>query len=539
MPGNKPLSFDEYKATKLAMNRAPMSFNEFKAQRITPNSVEQARIKIDPTKGMTESEKFWAGTGAGMTSFAQGIGQRARDILPENIANKLDLPTQQSVAESRRLNKPLMQTTAGQVGSFIGNLAPSMLAPGGGLIKTLASGGALGALAPTTADESVAENALYGAGGAGLAKGLFSLGGRALRPVRTTLKPSQARLAEKAQAAGINLTPAQKTGSTPLKWTESVLRDLPFSSGMQQNVTDAQWKAFNKAISKTMGSRASEFSEDTMAAIKRSVGGKIGKIAERNTLDITDDLLNKLASESDSAARFETQSTGKVVQNYIDEFLSKADNGRVSGTTYRKLDSALGRRVRGTTDGDLRNALGKLREVLRDGMDKSISPNDAAEWATLRNQYRNMKLVEPLAAKSVSGEIRPNLLLNAAIRGDKTAAYRPSELKDLGKIGKQFLTEPPSSGTAQRSMYQRVLTANVPDVLKTGAAPAAGFALGGIPGAAASLGVPPAVAAFLNSRIGNRWLTEGLLKSAQPLIPAASNLLSVPIGAQTAIQMNR
>src|SRR5690606_5590655 len=108
-----------------------------------------------------------------------------------------------------------------------------------------------------------------------------------------------------------------------------------------------------------------------------------------------------------------------------------------------------------------------------------ISPQDAAAWSQLRGQYRNMKLIEPLAAKSVDGNISPTGLLAAAIKKDGNAAYKTNDLKELGKIGKTFLGEPPNSGTAQRNFYTQMLTSPV-NLTSSGL----GFLAGGTPGAA-------------------------------------------------------
>jgi hypothetical protein len=50
-----------------------------------------------------------------------------------------------------------------------------------------------------------------------------------------------------------------------------------------------------------------------------------------------------------------------------------------------------------------------------------------------------MKTVEPLAAKSPTGDIEPNLLSTQVSKSFKDRAYRPSELDQLAKVGMRYM----------------------------------------------------------------------------------------------------
>ncbi|MGZ5053322.1 MAG: hypothetical protein ACXWAT_00105 [Methylobacter sp.] len=495
-----------------------------------------------PADSMSEFDKGLAGVGMGMTNMARGAGQRLRDVLPNDLSNKLGLPTAADIEESRRLDKSLADSTAGKVGNFIGETALTAPLPGGTLAKALGTGATLGALTPTTENESALQNAALGAAGGGLGHGVISGAGRLLRPVRSELTPEVSALAKKAQDMGIELNAAQLTGSKPLNWINSVMNDLPLTAGAQHAYQDAQKKQFNAAIAKTMGTQADNLGESVMAETKQRIGGGIGDIAARNKFNLDNQAFTDLVKNKFDAQRFETSDVNNVVNNTVDDFFSKVEpDGKVSGEAYRKLDSKLGQRMRGTTNGDLRHALGEVRDSLRAGMDRSITPQDAADWSKLRSQYRNMKLVEPVAAKSTDGNINPALLLGAAIRGDKNAAYSSSELKDLGKIGKEFLKDMPNSGTAPRSFYTQMLTNPM-----NGGAVAAGLMAGGTPGAATAgllsalmtsgLGAIP-VQKAMNSKAGKKYLTEGILKGLQAGETPALRYLAAPAGAQGLINL--
>jgi hypothetical protein len=126
----------------------------------------------DPTAGMSTTEKFAAGAGKAIYDVGRGAGKLARDILPEQLANRLDLPTQADIDEAKRLDAALMRTGAGTAGNIVGNVAatlPAALIPGAGTFAGGAAIGAgLGALQPTATGESRASNMVLGglAGGA-------------------------------------------------------------------------------------------------------------------------------------------------------------------------------------------------------------------------------------------------------------------------------------------------------------------------------------------------------------------------------------
>lgn len=97
-----------------------------------------------------------AGIGSGLDDLKTGVGQR------------LGFIDQASVDEKKRLDAPLKATTAGTVGNVIGKVAvglPAAFVPGANTLTGAGLiGGAQGVFEPTASDESVARNALLGAG---------------------------------------------------------------------------------------------------------------------------------------------------------------------------------------------------------------------------------------------------------------------------------------------------------------------------------------------------------------------------------------
>jgi hypothetical protein len=133
------------------------AYQDAKANASAPK--QQAK-PIDPTDGMSAGQKMLAGIGSGMTDLAYGVGQR------------LGLVDQKTVDEKKRLDAPLLNTTAGAVGNVTGKVAtglPAILVPGANtLVGAGLIGGAQGLAEPTATGESTLKNALIGgAGGVG------------------------------------------------------------------------------------------------------------------------------------------------------------------------------------------------------------------------------------------------------------------------------------------------------------------------------------------------------------------------------------
>lgn len=110
----------------------------------------------DPTEGMSTTTKFLAGTGKAFADLGRGVGQL------------VGLTPQEDIDEAKRLDAPLMRTTAGTVGNITGNVAaalPTVFIPGAqGLAGATLTGAGMGLIQPVASDESRVKNVAVGAG---------------------------------------------------------------------------------------------------------------------------------------------------------------------------------------------------------------------------------------------------------------------------------------------------------------------------------------------------------------------------------------
>lgn len=210
---------------------------------------------LNPTIGMSTGDRLLAGTGQGMTNIARGAGQLVGKLLPDSWDSAVGLPTQADIDAAKKSDAPLLNTTAGKVGSVAGNVAaavPAMFIPGvNGYAGAAALGAATGALQPVASDDgSMArlKNTAVGAAAGPIGVGAGRLIGGVVQAGRAALQPLTqsgrdqiagnvlARFAsDPASIAGATSQPtitgaiptlAEQTGDTGIAGLQTTLRTL-------------------------------------------------------------------------------------------------------------------------------------------------------------------------------------------------------------------------------------------------------------------------------------------------------------------------
>lgn len=221
--------------------------------------------KYNPVSG-SDLENLRAGIGSGLVSSYRGTKQSALSAGEAlDVSEKMGLPAdspaarfnawvkgksaenQAAIDEQARLDKPLLDTKAGLGGNIIGQVAPSMLIPGGGIgagrtvgAAMLKGGGqGLGAsmMGSRTSEEDpttyAALSTLLGSGGSAL----LQQGGRAVNAARGKFRnfpvignqanPVEAYTA--AKAAGIPVTIGDIDPTSKWHAWENFMRRIPLS----------------------------------------------------------------------------------------------------------------------------------------------------------------------------------------------------------------------------------------------------------------------------------------------------------------------
>jgi hypothetical protein len=330
-------------------------------------------------------------------------------------------------------------------------------------------------------------------------------GARLISPVQNTLSPARAALVQAAEREGIPLSAGQATGSRTLQNMEGAFQQLPGTSGAEAAFGQEQARAFNRAVLRRAGVDADSAAPEVLNEARARIGGTIGEIAGRNRLRIDDDLLNRLAQQEDEISRFSVPEVSRPIRERMMQIVGQVDeNGEVPGQLYRELDSALGRSMKGTANGDLRNAIGDLRNTLREGMDNSITGDDAEAFREARRQYANLMLAAKAAGGAGAGAAEGNIS-PLALRGalDQSTgggyAFGRGDLNELARIGQGVLRAPPDSGTAGRTQMNQLLTGGGLSAGGSTVGALIGGPVGAAAGAVTGLALPAAVrAAYVN-----------------------------------------
>lgn len=399
-------------------------------------------------------------------------------------------------------------TGIGIGGSLMRGASPVTRAVGEALTQNAgqqAVGGVTAGVAAETARQNGAtpiQQLVAGIGG-GVAPGLVGLatqGGKAaIASSFGKVDPETQALARAATAEGIPLKASQVSTSKFSKALDSVTGQVPFSGASK--FTDQQQQAFNVAVARTIGEDATKITPQVFAQAKQRIGSEFDRLAASTNLPLDPSLAGKLRQVVSDTRDFYGNDSAQLVTNVINRLVKQNVNGVVPGKAFQSIDSEIGRAL--AKGGEKTVPLGDLQEVLRDAVEANIAPQDAAAWSTARQQYRDLKTIEPLVAKDgqTSGNISPAALMGRVTANgagkSSMANGRRGDLGDLASIGQRFVKETVSdSKTSQRNEIIGALK-NI-GLLATGAG--AGYAGAGT------------VTSGLAGLVGTSRLTQSLLQ---------------------------
>lgn len=406
------------------------------------------------------------------------------------------------------LYKP--KTTAGEYAQTVGEFVPGGVGPGGLMRK--AANVALPAVASETAGQMTRGSDIEGA--ARLVGGLTgAVGVNAAMRARTpfpNLDPEYARLVNVLDQEGVRLTAGERTGSKAVRWAESVANDTPFSGQRIGAEKAAQGEDFTRAVLRRAGEDADRVTGPVVDRAFTRIGAEFDRLAANNTLRgdraMAQEVLDTFQQYSElvpQAAR------APAVENMVRDIANtlQANGGAIPGPTYQAFRSRLDKMARSARqDPQLSDAFFGLRNALDDAMERSIPQADQGAWREVRNQYRNMLVIEKLAtganAEAAQGIIKPQALLSAVAQQNRRDLARGrGDFADLAKAGHGVLKELPNSGTPARLAAMQLLNIF-------------GGTMAGVPGAIASAGGQGLAARALMSAPVQRYLSNQTMARA-------------------------
>ena len=494
---------------------------------------------------------YYGDRNAGVTSLVTGKKPLSRNEerrqAMDDALSSMGADTNSLAFKGGKLAAEIAGTAGagGAIARGAGALAPAIAQTpqGAAILNAVASGGMRTGVTPATVIGRVADIGTRSLGGAitggasagivnpedavagaatGAAFPLAVMGagaaGRGIRNALTpTVTPEAAALYQRAAQLGIPVNAAQLSDSKFLKTLQSVLENTPLTGaeGAKQN----QLNAFTRAVSNTFGEDTPSITREVYNRARTRIGGEFNRLSANNNMQGDLGMIGRLGQIQDEAQRFSTTDTSRIVNNALDELLSKADaNGVIPGRAYQSFDSLMARQLRNA--GPEAPYLGRLREAVQNTMDASIAPADRQAWATARGQYRNLKTIRDLVAKEGSdGTISPSGLMgrvNASQAGKEAMARGTSgDLGELAIIGKQFVRDPiPNSGTAQRMSINALLGGL-----------GGGGALVSLPATLGVAGGTVAAGRMANQALNSNALAQAMLNRGQQIAPQDVNAL--------------
>jgi hypothetical protein len=512
---------------------------------ITGQPIEEAQADIAKRKATTNALQSQTALGRAASS--------ANPLSPANLPSGPDVynpilnktgayvPT----TEGQRLTQAGMETVVGSLGPGVRGAAAPVNAIASNIIRQAPGLAATGALGQGITDAT--GDPLIGMTATAVIPAAIRGAGAAANRIVGTVDPNTAALAQTArQQFGIPVGAGEVSSNPSVRFVNSVVNKLPGSGGVAHR--DEMQTEFNRSVSNTFGEDAARVTPQVMAQARDRIGNVFESVAQRTPFIHADPrLATELQQTIHDAQATMTPEEVTPLIHQVRNIASLVDpqTNTITGETYQNLTrrgAPLDRAMQ-SPNPNIRNAASDIRESLDGAMERSATPDVVDDLHTARQQWRNLRTVEPLVAKAPTGDISPALLqgrVNTSFKGTYGSAYGGGgDLKTLSDIGQRFMKEPPSSGTAERGMMMHflggagaggvgVLSGEIP--LKAAALAAAGTlgsaALGR--GVGAGLRSNVLTNSLINRSLGNptqHAFTNYLLSSSLPATLNSSNIL--------------
>lgn len=409
-----------------------------------PRTVREVlREAMNPTGSF--GQNVAAGAGKMMYDVARGAGQRLREVLPEGAANALSLPTQADIDEARKLDAPLSDTAGGKVGQVLGAL-PVALIPGANTYAGAAAIGAgMGALQPTSGDESALKNAAIG-GASGVA-GKF-VGDKAASYLANKLAGSKAAAvtAESQNAArDASLTAGREAGYVvpPSQANPGIVNSvLEGVAGKIRTGQDASVK--NQKITNDLARKALNLADDApitkeaLASIRNEAGQAYEALRGVGTIIPDAKFGSDLAKVT---AKFQGASKDfpELAKNEVSEIVASVNKPQFSSDAAIDALSILRERASaayGKGDKSLGSAYRQTAQALEDSLERNLASTGQID---LLNSFRAArktiaKTYSVESALNQSGNVNTQALAKQLQKGKPLS----DELLTAAKFGSNF-----------------------------------------------------------------------------------------------------
>lgn len=311
-------------------------------------------------------------------------------------------------------------------------------------LATRVAGGGItgGASAGLVNPEDAPAGALVG----GAIPGAVSIAGNTARGIGRALRggevsPEVAGLVQKAQGLGIDIPADRVVHSKPLNALAASLEYMPLSG--RTATIDKMQSQLNRAVSRTFG----QDSDNVTMALRKAqgdLGGKFDTVLQSNKVKVDPQFTQELVEQGQRATSELESGQASIIQKQIEEILGKAQNGEIDGQAAYNIKKTLDRI--GQRNSPEAWYAGDLKKSLMGALNRSLKPEDAAEFAKVRQQYGTMLDLKKMAQNGADGDISIARLANMKNIGNP-------ELQDLADISAQFLKSRESPHGAMQRLF--------------------------------------------------------------------------------------
>lgn len=355
---------------------------------------------------------------------------------------------------------------------------------------------------------------------------------KVVTPVRTVNIPERQRLVEFLDQENVPITAGERTGSKRLQKAEQVAGQTIGSGGGYQSDAEVKAAAINRSVARRMNLDTDTLTSDVVKGHLDTLGTEIDQLATANNMQVTSPFVQRLA-QARQALRYEKSDVAQEIGARIDQFrdmITVDANGNpiLAGKAYQNLMSDVRDAIVSAT-GSAQNKLIEFRDMLRQQMETSMNPQDAAQWRDLNRYYANGKVIQhalnAAGEGTAYGNLQPIHLRNALNSSAGKDAYGRGfgDLNDWAKAGQSVLRNPTDSGTPMGTAMNKLLTGA--QIFSAGAGSTAGYMFGdpvsAMGGLVAPLAVPWAIGGTMRSRPGQAYLANQLMRNVDPRVTAA------------------
>ena len=279
--------------------------------------------------------------------------------------------------------------------------------------------------------------------------------GAVAKPFTQAVSPAWQKAVDVLRQQGIPVDAAQATGSNVMNLLRRYLSDSPGGHGTMDEARKEAQQAYTGAQLRNTGETGHVVDADNMLS---RIGLGLDHVAAHGNVKVDMPLHTALANLETNANQI-SATPGPALANMrtlIDSAAS--NNGVIPGTILQQVRTNLTGLAK---QGD--PLASQLNDTLMEHFDIQMANTPLAQqWATLRNQYKNTKILQKATTPGMEGDVSPAKVssqLNNTYNIGRNTPQSTDPFVQTARAYQQVTDKFPNSGTAHRSYLQHLGTA--------------------------------------------------------------------------------